>query len=143
MVRLGAFPEEVVAQVNDALGHEEVASDKWKAVLAATSHRYEVAIIEADWIAYEQRNPPSEPAPEKKTKRGRPQKNWKDLCVIIGAYITKHHQVSPEDKIKVELASEKIHKIAEDDRIFDLPTAPTIKEVLSKILSRAESISIN
>ena len=70
-------------------------------------------------------------------------KNWKDLCVIIGAYITKHHQVSPEDKIKVELASEKIHKIAEDDRIFDLPTAPTIKEVLSKILSRAESISIN
>jgi hypothetical protein len=63
--------------------------------------------------------------------------------VIIGAYIIKHHQVSPEDKIKVELASEKIHKIAEDDHVFNLPTAPTIKEVLSKILSTAEVISID
>ena len=94
-VRLGEFAQEVVAQVNQAPGHEQVASDKWKAVLAATSHRYEVAIIEADWAAYEQRNPPSEPAPKKKSKLGRPQKNWKDLCVIIGAYIIKHHQVSP------------------------------------------------
>ena len=101
MVRLGAFPEEVVAQVNDALGHEEVASDKWKAVLAATSHRYEVAIIEADWIAYEKQNPPSEPAPKKESKLGRPPKNWKEVCVIIGAYIIKHHQISPKDKIKV------------------------------------------
>jgi hypothetical protein len=142
-VRLGEFAEEVVAQINEDLGHEQAASDKWKGVLAATSHRYEVAILEADWIAYEERNRPSEPAPKNKSKLGRPQKNWKDLCVIIGAYIIKHHQVSPEDKIKVELASETIHKIAENDQLFDLQTAPTIKEVLSKILSRAETISIN
>ena len=79
MVRLGAFPEEVVAQVNDALGHEEVASDKWKAVLAATSHRYEVAIIEADWIAYEKQNPPSEPTSKKKSTSGRHEKTgWRE-----------------------------------------------------------------
>jgi hypothetical protein len=88
-------------------------------------------------------NPPSEPAPKKESKLGRPPKNWKEVCVIIGAYIIKHHQISPKDKIKVELASEVIHKIAEDDHVFDLPTAPTIKEALSKILSRAETISIN
>jgi hypothetical protein len=142
-VRLSEFPEEIVTQLNEAPGHEQAASDKWKEVLAATSHRYEVAIIEADWIAYEKQNPLSEPAPKTKLKPGRPQKNWKELCVIIGAYIIKHHQVSPEDKIKVEPASEVIHKIAEDDNIFDLPTAPTIKEALSSILSRAEVISIN
>jgi hypothetical protein len=142
-VRLSEFAEEVVTQLNEAPGHERAASDKWKGVLAATSHRYEVAIIEADWIAYEKQNPPSEPAPKKKSKLGRPPKNRKELCVIIGAYIIKHHQVSPEAKIKVELASEVIHKIAEDDKIFDLPTAPTIKEALSSILSRAETISIN
>ena len=142
-VRLGDFPEEVVAKINEAPGHEQAASDKWKGVLSATSHRYEVAIIEADWIAYEKQNPPSEPAPKKESKLGRPPKNWKEVCVIIGAYIIKHHQISPKDKIKVELASEVIHKIAEDDHVFDLPTAPTIKEALSKILSRAETISIN
>ena len=86
---------------------------------------------------------PSVSPPKKELKVGRPEKNWKETCVIIGAYIIKHHQVSPEDKIKVELASEKIYKIAEDDRIFDLPTAPTIKEVLSRILSVAKVISIN
>ena len=115
-VRLGQFPEEVVAQINEAPGNKQPASDIWKGVLAATSHRYEVMILEADWTAYEEQSRSSEPAPKKKSKLGRPEKNWKDLCVIIGAYILKHHRVSPEDKIKVELASEKIHKIAEDDR---------------------------
>lgn len=142
-VRLGQFPEEVVAQINEAPGNKQPASDIWQGVLAATSHRYEVMILEADWTAYEEQSRSSQPAPKKKSKLGRPEKNWKELCVIIGAYILKHHRVSPEDKIKVELASEKIHKIAEDDQVFDLPSAPSIKDALSNILSRAEVISIN
>ena len=141
-VRIGQFPEEVVAQINEAPGNKQPA-DIWKGVLAATSHRYEAVILEADWTAYEGRSRSSQPAPKKKSKLGRPEKNWKDLCVIIGAYILKHHRVLPKDKIKVELASETIHKIAEDDQVFDLPSAPSIKEALSNILSRAEVISIN
>ena len=142
-VRLGQFPEEVLAQVNEASRQKEASSNMWKLVLAASSQRYEAVILEADWIAYEEQNRPSVSPPKKESKVGRPEKNWKDICVIIGAYIIKHHQVSPEDKIKVELASEKIHKIAEDGRILDLPTAPTIREVLSRILSTAKVISIN
>lgn len=142
-VRLGQFPEEVIAQVNEASGQTQATPDIWKMMLAATSRRYEVVILETDLIAYEEQNRPSEPPSRKKSKVGRPEKNWKEICVIIGAYIIKHHQVSPTAKIKVEPASEVIHKIAEDDHVFDLPSAPSIKEALSNILSRAEVISIN
>jgi hypothetical protein len=141
-VRLGDFPEEVVDQVNEAPGHEQASSDKWKAVLAVTSHRYEVAILEADWIAYEKQNPPSEPKPKKKSTSGRRQKTgWRDLSVIIGAYIIKHYQETHEH-IKIEEASKNIHRLAEADEIPDLPAAPTIKGVLSKIRAKAEEISI-
>lgn len=142
-VGLGEFPEEVVAEVNEASSHEQAASDKWKGVLAATSHRYEVAILEADWTAYEKQNPPSEPVLVKKSKSGRHEKTgWRALSVIIGAYIIKHYQETHEH-IKIEEASKKIHKLAEADKIPDLPAAPTIKEALSSILSRADAISIN
>jgi hypothetical protein len=88
-VRLGEFPEEVVAQVSEASSHEQAASDKWKGVLAATSHRYEVAIIEADWIAYEKQNPPNEPTSKKKSTSGRHEKTgWR-------AYESPHFQMTP------------------------------------------------
>jgi hypothetical protein len=61
---------------------------------------------------------------------------------LIGAYITKHYETTQE-RIKAEQASEKIHELAEADRIPDLPAAPTIKEVLSRIRNRADEISIN
>jgi hypothetical protein len=142
-VGLGEFSEEVVAEVNEASSHEQAASDKWKGVLAATSHRYEVAILEADWTAYEKQNPPSEPVLVKKSKSGRHEKTgWRALSVIIGAYIIKHYQETHEH-IKIEEASKKIYKLAEADKIPDLPAAPTIKEMLSKIHARAEKISIN
>jgi hypothetical protein len=111
-------------------------------VLAVTSHRYEVVILEADWIAYEKQNPPSEPKPKKKSTSGRHEKTgWRDLSVFIGAYIVKHYQETHEH-IKIEEVSKNIHRLAEADGIPDLPAAPTIEDVLSKIRMRAEKISI-
>ena len=53
----------------------------WKLVLAASSQRYEAVILEADWIAYEEQNRPSVSPLKKKSKVGRPEKNWKGtLC---------------------------------------------------------------
>ena len=60
------------------------------------------------------------PAPNKKSKLGRPEKNWKDLCVIIGAYIIKHNQVSPRKKLKSRLASETDSQDRYKDDIYPI-----------------------
>jgi hypothetical protein len=141
-VRLSEFAEEVVTQLNEAPGREQAASDKWKEVLAATSHRYEVVIIEADWINYLNQHNLTEPGPEIESKSGRNQKKgWRDVSVIIGAYIIKHYEKTKEE-IKAKEASEKIHEIAKAGNIIDLPSASTIKDELSKIKARAETLSI-
>ncbi len=141
-VRLGQFAEEVVAQVNEAPGHDQAASDKWKEVLAATSHRYEVAIMEAEWAAYEKQNLPSGPVLVKKSTSGRDEKKgWREVFVIIGAYIVKHYEITSE-QIKIEEASKKIHEIAKAQGIAGLPEAPTIRGELSKIRAKAETLSI-
>jgi hypothetical protein len=62
--------------------------------------------------------------------------------VIIGAYLIKHYSET-KNPIKIEWAKKTIHAIAEADNVEGLPSADTIKEVLSKILSRAKTISID
>jgi hypothetical protein len=142
-VRLGQFAKEVVAQVNEAPSDEQATSDIWEAVLDATSRAYEVAITEAEWNAYEKENPPSELLQAKRENRGRDEKKgWRQVLVIIGAYIVKHYETSRE-KIKAEEASKKIHEIAKAEVIFEMPAESTIKDELLKILNKAESISIN
>ena len=82
-----------------------------------------------------------EPGPEIKSKSGRHEKTgWQGLLVIIGAYITKHYQETHEH-IKIEEASKNIYKLGLADRIPDLPAAPTIKGVLSKICAKAENFN--
>ena len=136
-VRLGQFAEDIVNQVNEQLKNKETdASDAWKAVLEATVRTYEVEITEDEWTNYLDRHNLVEPGPEIKSKSGRHEKTgWQDLLVIIGAYITKHYQETHEH-IKIEEASKNIYKLGLADRIPDLPAAPTIKGVLSKILVR-------
>lgn len=140
-IRLGEIAATVVAHINmDSAGKP---GDIWEAIIAATAKRYEVEIKEADWTLYNTENPPSGQTDLLKGKSGRPQKaGWRDLSVIIGAYILKHSKQTQE-QIKVDPASEIIHKIALARRVPDCPEAPTIKEVLSRIRDLAEEISIN
>ena len=133
-VRLGQFAEDIVNQVNKQLKNKETdASDAWIAVLEATTRTYEVEITEQQWANYLARHNLAEPGPEIKSKSGRHEKaGWRDLWIIIGAYITKHYQETREH-IKIEEASKNIYKLGLADRIPGLPHAPTIKDVLSKI----------
>lgn len=142
-VRLGQFAEDIVAQVNEQLEKKKSeASEEWKAVLKATTHTYEVEITEREWADYLNRNNLTEPGPEIKSKSGRNQKKgWRDLSIIISAYIIKHYETMKEE-IKAEEASKKIHEIAKAGNIIDLPSASTIKDELSKIRAKAETLSI-
>lgn len=133
-----------MTQVNERLENKKIeASDEWKAVLKATTRTYEVEIAEREWADYLHRHNLTEPGPEIKSKSGRNQKKgWRDLSIIIGAYIIKHYETTKEE-IKVGGASEKIHEIASKvDKITGLPAARTIEDELSKIKARAETISI-
>jgi hypothetical protein len=143
-VSLGDFAEDIVTQVNEQLkNNKSDASNEWKAVLEATIRTYEVEIKEAEWEDYKNRNNLTEPSTEIKSKSGRHQlPSWRDLSVIIGAYLIKHYSKT-KNPIKIEWAKEKIHAIAKAENDKVLPSADTIKEVLSKILSRAETISID
>jgi hypothetical protein len=143
-VQLGEFAEDIVNQLNAQLENKKTKDlDEWKALLKATTLSYEVEITVSEWANYLNRHNLTEPDPEIKSKSGRHQMpGWRDLSVIIGAYIIKHHSIEKEP-IKLGEASIKIHQIAQAEKIIGLPSAPTIKEVLSNILSRAETISIN
>jgi hypothetical protein len=71
---------------------------------------------------------------EIRSKSGRHAKTaWRDLCVIIGAYILKHCEIT-EEKIKINEASIKIHEIAS--------AASTIRDRLSQIFLKAETLSM-
>jgi hypothetical protein len=79
---------------------------------------------------------------EIRSKSGRHAKTaWRDLCVIIGAYILKHCEIT-EEKIKINEASIKTHEIAKDEGIADLPAASTIRDRLSQIFLKAETLSM-
>ena len=142
-VSAGEFADDIVTQVNEQLENKEAdASNAWKAVLAATTCTYEVEITEREWVDYLHRHNLTEPGPEIKSKSGRNQKKgWRDLSVIIGAYIIKHYETMKEE-IKAGEASKKIHEIAKAGNIIDLPSASTIEDELSKIKARAETLSI-
>lgn len=144
LVSLADFAEDIVTQVNEQLKNKKSdASKEWKAVLEATIRTYEVEITEAEWEDYKNRNNLTEPSTEIKSKSGRHQlPSWRELSVIIGAYLIKHYSET-KNPIKIEWAKKTIHAIAEADNVEGLPSADTIKEVLSKILSRAKTISID
>ena len=98
--------------------------------------------MEAGWAAYEKQNLPSGPVLVKKSTSGRDEKKgWREVFVIIGAYIVKHYEITSE-QIKIEEASKKIHEIAKAQGIAGLPEAPTIRGELSKIRAKAETLSI-
>jgi hypothetical protein len=114
-----------------------------RATLAVASHRFEVLIREQDWDDYLNKHDLEEPMPVRKSKGGRhPKGGWRDLCVLVGAYIVKHQRTTKEE-FKIEEAARQIHKMGKDADIPDLPAWPTIKDVLSAIYSRAAGLSIN
>ena len=152
-VQISPFADEYVRIVSQAVEKDRenkgkiqstaTVFDELKVAISAASDRYEVVIPECEWADYLARHELEEPASETKAKSGRHEKTgWRDLSVIIGAYIIKHYQTTKE-QIKIEEASKKIYELAKDDNISNLPSAPTIKDTLSKIRSKAETISIN
>lgn len=104
-VRLGQFAEEIIAQIYQQVeGHGAPPSEEWKAVLKATTHTYEVEIIEREWADFFARNAADlrQITSEKKSRSGRHQKTgWRELSIIIGAYILKHYETTKE-LIKIE-----------------------------------------
>jgi hypothetical protein len=141
-VRIGDFADAVAVAVlarSDEKQSKEIATEL-KAVLSATKRSYDVEIIEREWEVYRQTHPA---VPETKGKGGRrPKEGWRDLCVIIGAYLMKHVETTREP-LKAEYASEVIFSIGKTDNIPGLPAAGTIKDVLSAIKAKSPTISID
>jgi hypothetical protein len=141
-VRPGMFADEIVAQISQ---QRAPTSEEWKAALEATTRRYEVEIIERELTDFLARNADysAQILSERKSKSGRHEKTgWRELSVIIGAYILKHYELTNE-RIKIKDASDIIYKIAREAGKGDLPATSTIKDVLSRICSQAETLSIN
>jgi hypothetical protein len=110
--------------------------------LTASSRRYEVAIRKQDWDDYLDRHQLEEQAPYE-PKKGRHQlPAWRDIAIVIGAYLRKHHAISTNE-IKIEEAAKKIHAIAKKRDIAHPPAWTTIKDVLSAIRQLADSLSID
>lgn len=144
-IRLGQFADEIIAQISQPLeGRSAPISEEWKAVLKATTRLYEVEIIEREWanflVSYAARLPSkirSTSGPGRFAKTA-----WRELSVIIGAYILNHCKTTNEE-IKIQEASINIYEIAKSEGIADLPVASTIKDVVSKICSKAATLSMN
>jgi hypothetical protein len=110
--------------------------------LSAASRRFEVSILASEWERYTRDNSINEPGPAIKGKSGRPPNTgWRDLVVIVGAYLVKHYETTKED-IKVEHAAEMIHAIGQEDAVVGLPATSTIKDVLTDMKGKARKLSI-
>lgn len=116
--------------------------EELRLAISAAAADYEVVILERDWEVYLQRNKLQEPPAHEKSKVGRhPKTSWRDLSIIIGAYLMKHCETE-KGRLKIVEASKNIHKIATNDGIEDLPASDTIKDVLAKMKSMAETLSL-
>jgi hypothetical protein len=150
-VRISRFASEYVLAMKHQINGEHTLSeegttatlyDELKSALSHSSRRFEVVIREQEWLSYLARNNINEPSPSSKSKQGRAEKTgWRELSVIIGAYLIKHRQTTSEE-MKLHLAAEHIHSLAKSSEISGLPSAATIKDTLSKIRAKADEISI-
>jgi hypothetical protein len=146
-VRISQFADEFVQAVSSDLenGSRETASllDELKGALSAASRRYEVVITEQEWKSYLQKHNLSEP-PDLNPKAGRHQlPAWRDIAIVIGAYLIKHHATEKEKPLKIEEAAKKIHDIAKNKEISGMPAWTTIKDILSQMRSTSDTLSIN
>jgi hypothetical protein len=116
-IRLGEFADEIIAQISQQLECQSApTSEEWKALLKATTLQYEVEIIEREWANFLGSYAAQLPL-EKKSGSGRYAKTgWRNLSVIIGAYILKHCKTTNEE-IKIQEANENIYKIAKREGI--------------------------
>jgi hypothetical protein len=134
LISPGDFAELIVSRVSPAKNPPET----WASMLRAASGRYEVFITETAWRDYEDAHPVK--GGQLKSNQGRDAlKGWREVSVIIGAYVVKHYQEAKHD-IKADEASQIIWQSGKDQGIEGLPTASTIRDHLRAILKHARDI---
>jgi hypothetical protein len=137
-VRIGDFADVIAPSMLD--GAKGNLPAKLKAILSATTRSYEVEIKESEWEAYRQ----NQPVMDAKGKSGRHQKQeWRDVCVIIGAYLMNYlmnYQQKTSKPLKPEHAAEAIFRHCKAAGMEHPPAAATIRDVLSNIQARSTTI---
>ena len=134
----GMFSKEVMAAVTAAT-KEKLDVNAFEAVLAACTKPIEVSILQSVWDEYQARNPRTSGE-----VRGRnPKSAWRDVYIVVGAYIIRHFQERGEI-IKPNKVAEIILQICRKDGIAaaDLPEAATLVDQLSKIVKKAKAIQV-
>ena len=143
-----------LAEVSDELANQlnkigRSASEDWKEILRASAKQYEVVIERNLWSKYLSGQQTQTLSSERKPKGGRHQKKaWRNLAIVIAAYIIKHYEtevkrIKPEAEvreIKSGEAGQNIHELAKKLQIQDLPASPTISGEISKIFQCAEAM---
>src|SRR5262249_48823255 len=125
-VRLSQVADEYIDVMRQRLNMDQRNKDEaiWrelKETIAAASDRYEVVVTDQEWMGFLQRHNLDETIPETKRKGGRhPEEGWRQVCVLVGAYLFKHRELTKEN-LKAEEAAKKIHEIAKKDGTPDLP----------------------
>jgi hypothetical protein len=143
-VRIGQFAGEYLKALSQSkMGKDiETFKEELQKALETGPSGYEVVILEDQWANYLKRHNLEYPLPEKRSTSGRHENpSWRDVSVIVGAYLIKHMQ-STNEQVKLEHAAEQIFHLAKDHNIANPPAAATIKDHLSKIFATAETISI-
>jgi hypothetical protein len=137
----GSLPQNIWSQAK--IGKTAaIVQGEFKIALETAGRRYDVVITEDEWASYLKRHSLEYPLPEKRSTSGRHENpSWRDVSVIVGAYLIKHMQTTTE-LVKLEHAAEQIFHLAKDHNIANPPAAATIKDHLSKILGTVETISI-
>jgi hypothetical protein len=143
-VRIGQFAGEYLKALSLSKMGKDIATiqEEFQKALETGPHSYEVVITEDEWASYLKRHSLEYPLPEKRSTSGRHENpSWRDVSVIVSAYLIKHMQTTTEP-VKLEHAADQIFNLAKEHNIANRPAAATIKDHLSKILATVETISI-
>jgi hypothetical protein len=150
-VRISQFADEYVRVVSQQFENDGASGatrakitlilDELKTALSVSQRSYEVALIEQEWTDYLQRHSISESSLQQKPSAGRREKtSWHHLVPIIAGYMMTLDKRPQESRDHFFIGT-KILELAEKAGIPDLPSADTIRDVISKVFASAGEFS--
>jgi hypothetical protein len=145
-VWISDFVDEYIQVVSQEIfgvtpGSNNAVLDELKKALSAAQQPYEVGITNEEWTKYLARNQIPDPALQQSLSSGRPEKtSWHHLVPIIAAYMMTLDKSPQEPRNHLHIGA-KVHELASKDGIPDLPSVDTIRDIISKVFTRAKELS--
>ena len=144
-VRISDFVDEysdvILQELFSGKPEANAVLNELKKALSAAQQTYEVGVTNEDWLKYLEQHQISVPGLQQRSSAGRrPKPSWHHLVPIIAGYLMTLDKRPNDSQDHLHIAT-KVHELARNVGIMDLPAIETIRDVISKAFAQAEKFS--